>query len=238
MRVLVLRPEDGARRTAARLQALGHEAICAPLIEPAETGEPPPEGEFDALIATSAQALRFASPARLAAFADKPLLCVGARTAQAARTAGFHTIAIEAPDAASLLERIAAERPARGRYLYLAGRDRKPALEDGLRAAGCEVTPWTVYEARAAHALPDEARAALEQRRVDAALHFSARSAAIFCQQVASAGLDAPARALVHVAISADAARALEPLAPPRLKIAAAPDEAHMLDQLKRDQPG
>ena len=100
------------------------------------------------------------------------------------------------------------------------------------------MTPWTVYEARAAHALPDEARAALEQGRVDAALHFSARSATIFCQQVAAAGLAAQARTLVHVAISADAARALELLAPPRLNIAAAPDEAHMLDQLKRDRPG
>ena len=42
MRVLVLRPADGARRTAARLAALGHEAICAPLIETVATGENPP----------------------------------------------------------------------------------------------------------------------------------------------------------------------------------------------------
>ena len=121
MRVLVLRPQDGARRTAARLQALGHEAICAPLIEPAATGEPPPEGEFDALIATSAQAFRFAPPERLAAFADRPLLCVGARTAQAARDAGLQAIAIEAPDATSLLERMAAERAARGRVSLSCG---------------------------------------------------------------------------------------------------------------------
>ena len=99
------------------------------------------------------------------------------------------------------------------------------------------MTPWTVYEARAAHALPDVARTALKQGLVDAVLHFSARSATIFCEQVAAAGLAAQARALLHVAISADAASALEALAPPRLKIAAAPDEAHMLDQLKRDGP-
>ncbi len=236
MRVLVLRPEDGARRTAARLEALGHEAICAPLIEPAATGENPPAGDFDALIATSAQAFRFAPPERLAALAGRPLLCVGARTAQAAREAGFSSVAIEAPDAVRLLERIAAERPARDRYLYLAGRDRKPALEDGLRAAGCEMAPWIVYEARATHALPDAARAAIEQGRVDAALHFSARTAEIFCEQVAFAGLEAQARALLHVAISADAARGLEPLAPPRLKVSAAPDEAHMLRELGRDR--
>jgi uroporphyrinogen-III synthase len=161
---------------------------------------------------------------------------VGARTAQAAREAGFQSIVIEALDAAQLLERIAAERPARSRYLYLAGRDRKPALEDALRAAGCEVTPWIVHEAGAAHALPDAARAAIEEGRIDAALHFSARTAAIFCEQVAVAGVDQAARALFHVAISADAARALAPLAPPRLAIAGAPDETHMLRELGRDR--
>ena len=163
----------------------------------------------------------------------KPLLCVGARTAHAARDAGFASIAIEAPDAARLLARIAAERPARERYLYLAGRDRKPALEEGSRAAGCDDRAVDrLRSARARRPARCRARGPATQGRADAALHFSARTAAIFCDMVAAAGLEAQARALLHVAISADAARGLEALAPPRLRVAAAPDEAHMLQEL------
>ncbi|MBX9757669.1 MAG: uroporphyrinogen-III synthase [Beijerinckiaceae bacterium] len=232
MRVLVLRPADGARRTAARLAALGHEAISAPLIEPAATGELPPTGGFDALIATSAQAFLCAPADEMAPFRALPVLCVGARTAQAARDARFADIALEAPDAARLLALIAAQRPAQERYLYLAGRDRKPVLEDGLRDAGYAVAQWIVYEARALDALPVAARDALRQGRADAALHFSARSAEIFCETIAAAGLATQARALLHVAISPDAARGLAALAPPLLRIAVAPDEAHMLREL------
>ena len=232
MRVLVLRPQDGARRTAARLAALGHEAVCAPLIETAATGAPAPAGPFDALIATSAQTLRFAPPAALAPLLRLPAYVVGERTCEAARAAGFTNIAQQAPDAARLIEAILAEGKPRSRFLYLAGRDRKPDLEDGLASAGCAVEPWVVYEARALPALPEDAARRLRAGEIDAALHFSRRSAELFCARAAAASLTREARALLHVAISADAAQGLSSLAPARIRIAAAPDEAHMLAQL------
>lgn len=232
MRVLVLRPKDGARRTAARLAALGHEAICAPLIETVATGAPAPAGPFDALIATSAQALRFAPPAALAPLLRLPGYLVGERTGEAARGAGFANIAHLAPDAARLVEAVAAEGGRGRRFLYLAGRDRKPDLEDRLAAAGFAVEPWVVYEARALPALSGDAARRLRAGEIDAALHFSRRSAEIFCARAASASLAREARALLHVAISDDAAQGLSSLAPPRIRIAAAPDEARMLAQL------
>ncbi|MFN3889746.1 MAG: uroporphyrinogen-III synthase [Beijerinckiaceae bacterium] len=231
MRVLVLRPDDGARRTAARLAALGHEAIASPVMETVATGEPPPAGAFDGVIATSAQALRFADPAALQPFLHLPVMCVGARTAQAAREAGFAGIRIEAPDAAQLALDVTQSPPV-NRLLYLAGRERKPGLETALKEEGVAVAPWVVYEARALPALRENALNALRRRRVDAALHFSRRSAALFCEQVAAAGLEDEARALLHVAISTDAARGLERLAPSNLRVAASPEEARMLELL------
>jgi uroporphyrinogen-III synthase len=226
MRVLVLRPGDGARRTAARLAELGHEAICAPVLETVATGEPAPEGAFDAVLATSAQAFRLAEPRALAGFTRLPLHCVGARTAQAAREAGF-SIANEARDARTLAETMAARAPRQA--LYLAGRDRKPDLERALAAAGTIVTPWIVYEARALNALDPAAAAALASGGVDAALHYSPRSAEIFCALVSALALEPLVRNLLHIAISADAARPLAALPPVRVRVAAAPDEAHML---------
>jgi uroporphyrinogen-III synthase len=94
MRVLVLRPDDGARRTAARLKALGHEAISSPVMETVATNASGPEGDFGAVIATSAQAFVFANAGALAPFLSLPLMCVGARTAQAARDAGSTLVCV------------------------------------------------------------------------------------------------------------------------------------------------
>lgn len=236
MRVLVLRPDDGSRRTAARLAALGHEAMTSPVMETRATNAPAPAGAFDGVIATSAQAFGFADAGALAPFVRLPFFCVGARTAQAARAAGFGDIVSEAPDAAALAAAIAGHQSAghtsARSLLYLAGRERKPDLEQALAAANIIVTPWVVYEARALPALRNEAMESLRAGKLDAALHFSRRSAAIFCERVAEAALENEARALLHVAISADAANGLAPLAPPRVRVAVAPDEAHMLNEL------
>lgn len=231
MRVLVLRPDDGARRTIARLHELGHEAISSPVLETVATNEPAPAGAFDGLIATSAQAFLHADPALLQTFLQLPLFCVGARTAAAAREAGFRDIPIEAQDAAQLARAIA-QAPAMKRLLYLAGRDRKPGLEKALHDCGVQIAPWVVYEARAVASLSNEALDAIRDGRFDAAFHFSRRSAAIFCDLVGIAGLENEARALLHVCISTDAADGLHALSPPGLRIAEAPDEAHMIERL------
>jgi uroporphyrinogen-III synthase len=89
-----------------------------------------------------------------------------------------------------------------------------------------------IYKARAVASLSDEALDALRNGRVDAAFHFSRRSASIFCNLISAAGLANEARALLHVGISTDAADGLRALLPPRLRVAEAPDEAHMIERL------
>ncbi|MDB5568934.1 MAG: uroporphyrinogen synthase, partial [Hyphomicrobiales bacterium] len=118
------------------------------------------------------------------------------------------------------------------RLLYLAGRDRKSALEDRLAAAGYGLCVHVVYAADAVPALPAALADAIRTGRAQAAIHYSRRSAAVFCDLVARAGLEAAARRLRHAAISPDAARGLAALAPPDLRIAAAPNEAALLDAL------
>ena len=87
--VLVLRPAPGNAETVARLAAIGVAAVAIPLfrVEPQPWAVPDPDA-FDALLLTSANAVRHAGPG-LAALRHLPTWCVGPATAAAARSAGL-----------------------------------------------------------------------------------------------------------------------------------------------------
>ena len=230
MRVLVLRPQQAAARTQERLVRLGHQVIAAPILIYARTGAPRPAGAFDAMLATSAQAFVGFQPDEN--MRSLPLYVVGARTAQAAIEAGLREPEIIAADAKELAQAIAQSLQPPANLLYPAGAERKPDLEKTLGAKGFSINPWIVYEAQPAPALPDEIAQALRAGSLDAALHYSKRSAEIFCASVAQANLAEPARRLRHVAISQDCAQGLSALNAADVRIAAAPNEDSMAELL------
>jgi uroporphyrinogen-III synthase len=121
-RIAVLRPEPGNEATAARVEAIGLEAVRLPLFDvvPLPWSAPEPE-QFDALLLTSANAVRVAGD-RLALFRSLPVLAVGRATADAARLAGLEVMLTGRSDAASLIDQ--AERSGKSRMLHLGGRDR------------------------------------------------------------------------------------------------------------------
>lgn len=230
MRVLVTRAGEDAARTAARLRDSGHEAILSPVLRVAATGAALPTQVFDALLATSAHAFEGVDrPPH--AWEGAALLVVGARTAERARSRGFGAAEAVAPDVSALLAAMDERFPPPIRFLYLAGRDRKPELEAGLHARGHEVVTVETYAAHTADALTAEARAGLEVGAIEAALHYSRRSADLLCDLVAKAGLEAGAARAVHLAISADAAAPLQARGWPA-RVAARPDEEALLDLL------
>lgn len=136
--VLVLRPEPGASRTAALLTGRGLEPILYPLfaIEPVAWALPQ-DRAFDALLLTSANAVRHAGP-DLAAMRVLPCYCVGEATAQAARDAGFADVRVGGGDAASTIPLLVAD--GRSRVLHPCGIDVRPFDPRGLR-----VEPIPVY---------------------------------------------------------------------------------------------
>lgn len=88
-RVLVLRPEPGASATLARARQLGLDAIAAPLFEiEAIEWRAPEAAAFDALLLTSANALRHGGE-ELSKLRGLPVYAVGEATAESARDAGF-----------------------------------------------------------------------------------------------------------------------------------------------------
>ena len=116
--VLVVRPEPGTTRTLARLRALGVDAAAVPLFTTVPVPwQAPDPAAFDALLITSANAVRHAGPA-LARLAHLPVIAVGAQTAEAARTAGLTVAVVGTGGVAEALAAASFTRP-----LHLAGRD-------------------------------------------------------------------------------------------------------------------
>ncbi|QJU59380.1 uroporphyrinogen III synthase HEM4 [Sphingomonas sp. AP4-R1] len=197
MRLLVLRPEPGARATAQRIAALGHEAIVTPLFTVAPVAwQAPDPTDHDALILTSANAVRHAGPG-LADLAGLPVYAVGAATATAAREAGLSVRAAGLSDGAALLAHAAADGVRTP--LHLAGADHRAISQDG-----CELRRIIVYRADPVARLPDEARRALADGAI--ALLHSPRAAALFSGLVAEGEI--PRGSIAIAAISAATARA------------------------------
>ncbi len=230
--VLLLRAADDAARSAAEIQKRGHRLVLSPVIEIVPTGLPLPAGDFDALVMTSAQVLKFLPDDDADRLRPLPLFCVGSRSAVAALRNGFPPAVIIAPDVKSLTAQIAAQFPPPIRFLYLAGEDRKPDLEDDLTAAQFQITVHEIYRAKAAENLTSQALAALEDRAIDIILHYSRRSVEIFLRLAEAEQLDLSPPA--HICLSADCAAPLMEAGYPHVLISETPDETALFSKLTR----
>lgn len=149
-RVLILRPEPGASATVEKARAMGLEAAAVPLfaVEPI-AWDAPDAARFDALLLTSANAMRMAGE-RLQSLRGLPVHAVGEATAEAARGAGFDVASSGDDGVDRLLDSLEPEL----KLLHLCGEDRREP-----RAARQSITPVAVYRARAIDA-PDLAQIA------------------------------------------------------------------------------
>ncbi|KMS53996.1 uroporphyrinogen-III synthase [Sphingobium cupriresistens] len=136
-RVLILRPEPAAGRTAAKAAALGLDVRVHPLFAPRPFAwTPPPASQFDALLLTSAHGVRLAGPG-LTAYRGLPTYAVGEATAQALRDADFADVVAGAGDGSAIASRAAAD--GHRRLLHLGGTTVAPM------AAAIDVTRVAVY---------------------------------------------------------------------------------------------
>jgi uroporphyrinogen-III synthase len=169
--VLILRPQPGADESAARARALGLSPVIAPLfrIEPLDWQPPNPAG-FDAVVLTSANALRHAGP-KLAPFRHLPAFAVGEATAAAAGDAGFGDIRTGPADVGALTDMMA-EQGVR-RAFHPCGADHVAPTSEGL-----SVMSIPVYWSAAAANLDSRAIAAIERGAL--ALLHSPRAGQLF----------------------------------------------------------
>lgn len=143
MRVLVTRPQPGADRTAAQLTALGFEPVLLPLTQAVALPQDVPEFRPDRVVATSPQAFHHLSQTLREALANVPVVVTGEGTAAAARDAGLKQVDTSGGDVSGLLGILAAMDLSDTRILYLAGKVRRPDLENFLQ---CKSVPLDICE--------------------------------------------------------------------------------------------
>jgi uroporphyrinogen-III synthase len=190
LRILVTRPSPDGERTAQALEARGHVPILAPLMRVESISAEFEPGPFAAVLFTSANAPRaLAVHPRRAEIATLPAFVVGDASAVAAREAGFSKVTSADGDAQDLVRIVAAKIADKANpCLYLAGEDRAGDLAGALKLHGVTAETAVVYRAVAMH-LPRTAIAGLVNDEIDAVLHFSRRSARLYVEAVAAAGV-------------------------------------------------
>ena len=175
-RVIVLRPEPGATETVRLARECGLDAQALPLfeIEPLPWSPPDP-AEFDALLLTSANAIRWGGIG-LCTFRQVPAHAVGEMTARAASEAGFEV----ASTGESGVDELLASLGPSLRLLHLCGEDRRaPATEHS------SIVAIPVYRSKQL-----SPRTELKQAEGSVVLLHSPRAGQRFAQIVDELGLD------------------------------------------------
>ncbi|MDX8531780.1 uroporphyrinogen-III synthase [Mesorhizobium sp. VK25A] len=229
VRVLVTRPEPGASRTARRLETLGFQPVLLPLTE---TSALPVEatigGDAVAVAVTSANAVRHAPQALVAALAGLPCHAVGKRTAEACRAAGFLSVTEGPGDAEALADAIAGGLAGKA-IVYLCGRVRFPVFEQRLAAAGVQVQAIETYDTAGIDYDDADVVARLSGRSVEAALLYSAKASAALVGLMARPTLRHLFGKTQFLALSVRVAEPVERVAGNRVRIASKPEEDALL---------
>lgn len=239
MRVLVTRPEFDAARTAEKLVARGHQVLCDPVIAIEPLVQNIPQGDFAALVFTSANAVRVAAAFKtLDPYRKLPVFTVGTHTAEVAREHGFADVATASGDVHMLANLLLAELRGQQQLgvplhlLHLSGEDRAGDLAGVLSNTGIRIDTVTIYRARAAKSLQPQTVDAFRTDKIGAVLHYSERSAAIFVQLVQAARITDEVVAARHFCLSQAIATPLQ-LFGVHPVVAVAPHEDALLELLE-----
>ncbi len=214
-KVLILRPEPGAARTATRARARGLEPVLAPLfaIRPLKWAAPA-AGDFDAVMLTSANAPRCGGDG-LASFARLPCYAVGKASAAAAQAAGFADVRTGPSDGAALVEMMAADGVARA--FHPCGRE-----HIALSHPSMSIKHVPVYASEAMAELPEEAVEGIGDGTI--VLIHSPRAGALF------ASLAAEMRARIRIAAISPAAAEAAGMGWKQIAVAPKPRDQALLE--------
>jgi uroporphyrinogen-III synthase len=224
MKILITRPQEDGKEIAARLAERGHQALLAPLLTPRFHDGPEPDLKgVQAILATSANGIR--AFVRRSGRRDFSVFAVGPQTAEEARKSGFTEVRNADGDAKALALAATLWAAKKGVLLHVCGDDAPGTLAENLVLRGFKVRRCPLYAIEPATSLPDEARTALQDRALDAAMFFSPKSARIF--GLLADGL--PTEDLTALCISPATAQALSPTPFARIAVAAKPNQAAIL---------
>jgi uroporphyrinogen-III synthase len=237
---LLTRPRPDSKHLATLLRRQGIDSLIDPVINilPLADAALPPLAPIQALLLTSANGVR-ALAALLGAppvGRDKPLLAVGAATAETARAAGFHNIESAGGDVQTLAA-LAAKRlnPTDGPLLHIAGSRIAGDLAGLLGQQGFDVQRQGLYQAEASTALAAATKCALENGKIHMVLFFSPRSARGFVKLIIGAALESALAQVSAICLSKAVADEAGKLTWRNIRVAAEPQQAALLDEVARE---
>ena len=229
-RVLVTRPQPGAARTAARLEALGFEPVLLPLSEtttlPVNAHDAPPDAVAVAI--TSANAIRHAPKQLIAALVRLPCHAVGRKTAKAAREAGFVSVNEGPGDADALADQMAAALSGTT-IVYLCGRVRLPTFEERLATADIGVVPVETYDTLELRHESAAVATQLAGKPLNAVLLYSAKAASAFAALAGRPELDHLFGSAIFFCLSGRVAAALSTVHGEKIRVSPEPNEPALL---------
>lgn len=242
MRIVVTRPLRSGEKTAAKLEALGHEPVLLPLFHPAHHGERAIlalSAPLAAIAVTSAEALRALETAgdRLNPHLSKPLFAVGPATAEAAEKAGFKQILTASGDARGLKALVtehAAFLSADQPLLYLAGRPRGAIFEEGLAAAKIPFRTVDCYEMLPSDISETMLDTALLETSADVVLLYSSEAALAFFRHASSKKYATALGSTKFICISRNVLSLVPEIFRANATAAESPSEAAMFEVLHR----
>lgn len=234
MRVLVTRPQPGARKTAEKLKGLGFDPVVLPLtrIEALRPVEWPDKIDHSALAITSPNAARHAPEELLSRIRHLPAYAVGTSTGAEARSRGLTVVDEGAGDAARMVDIVAGSVAAGAAVLILCGRLRRNVLEQGLLDAGLRPNPVETYDTIPLKPTQVEADRVLGGVPVEAGLFYSAAAAEQFSGLHDHGATRQLLSGMTPIAISARVADCLPASFRRRARIAREPTEEAMLSLL------
>jgi uroporphyrinogen-III synthase len=233
MRLIVTRPAEDAERQAARLCALGHEALTLPLMQVVYQPVTPLQLDgVQALIATSRNALR--GLAHNAAFAEAtllPLYCVGESTADFARELGFARVFAGEGTAKELVPLIGQSLdPGAGPLLYLTGHHLAFDLETPLKSEGFLIPRLILYDTREIGAVGARRLADALHQGVDGVILMSPRTSTIFAGLLKKFNLEQEAGAITCYCYSDAIARPLREINGLTIAVSSHPTEEDLME--------
>jgi uroporphyrinogen-III synthase len=176
---IVTRPEPGNAQTCDALARAGLSAVSAPLFEVDGLDYLVPERLPDALLISSANAVRYLKPHDLDRLAGIPVFAVGEATAAAARTSGFQKVVAGTADLTAMSQILRQSLPKGSSLLRLTAPERNDQALTEL-SDHCQITTILTYQARATTVLPSSLARLAQAERPRAVLHFSRRAAEHF----------------------------------------------------------
>ena len=186
MHLLVTRPRHQAQSTAATLEARGHTVSIEPMLNVNPLATPMPDGNFDGVILTSANALpSLANQPKLEELLSLPVLTTGKATKSAALEHGFSNVEQNTGSALDLVAQVPdwmARHDVGNRILYPCAESTAHDLNALLAGQGVSCIHWPVYRTEPAHALSEATQRALQNNKIDAVLLYSKRTAHTFVQ--------------------------------------------------------